>query len=217
MDHPVSPYASTKKAAELVAHTFHHTHGLSVTSLRFFTAYGPRQRPDLAVRKFAERILRGEALPIFGDGSQVRDFTYIDDVVDGVVRSLDTELGYAVLNLGAGRTISVLEMIRVLEATLGAKADLRFEERILGDVSRTWADIDAARDALGYAPGTDFAEGVRPLRALARRVRGLPRRPGGHSLPLRLHPERVPFGAPSRALSRISSRERRDRKRAVHP
>lgn len=161
VDHPVSPYASTKKAAELVAHTFHHLHGLSVTSLRLFTVYGPRQRPDLAIRRFAERILRGESVPIFGDGSQVRDFTYVDDIVDGCVRSVDTDLGYALLNLGAGRTISLMSMVGVLEEALGSKADLRFEDKLSGDVTRTWADIRSARDLLGYDPRTTFSDGIR--------------------------------------------------------
>jgi len=160
VDRPVSPYAATKKAGELVAHAFHHAHGLCVACVRFFTAYGPRQRPDLAIRKFAERMLGGAPIPIYGDGSQVRDFTYIDDVVDGLVRAADTDLGYAILNFGAGRKISVLEVVKQLERALGVPAEIEWQPRQTGDVSRTWADISAARDALGYAPATDFSDGI---------------------------------------------------------
>jgi UDP-glucuronate 4-epimerase len=165
VDHPISPYAATKKAGELVAHACHHAHELSVCCLRFFTAYGPRQRPDLAVRKFAERMGRGEALPIFGDGSARRDFTYVDDIVDGVVRAVDARLSWSVLNLGAGRTVSVLEMIDTLARELGCKPQLDFQARQVGDVSNTWADIDEARAALGYAPSVSFDEGVRRFAA----------------------------------------------------
>jgi UDP-glucuronate 4-epimerase len=160
VDHPISPYAATKKAGELVAHTFHHAHELPVCCLRFFTAYGPRQRPDLAVRKFAERMLGEEAIPVFGDGSARRDFTFIDDVVDGITRAVDARLAWSVLNLGAGRTISVLEMIDTLARELGCKPDLDFRPRQTGDVSNTWADIDAARGELGYSPAVSFDEGI---------------------------------------------------------
>lgn len=168
VDHPISPYAATKKAGELVAHACHHAHGLPVCCLRFFTAYGPRQRPDLAVRKFAERMRRAESIPVFGDGSARRDFTYVDDVVDGVVRAMDARMAWSVLNLGAGRTISVLEMIDTLARELACKPDLDFQARQIGDVSNTWADIGAARAALGYVPSVSFDEGVRRLAAWLR-------------------------------------------------
>jgi UDP-glucuronate 4-epimerase len=160
VDRPVSPYAATKKAGELLAHSFHHTRGLSITCVRFFTAYGPRQRPDLSIRKFSERLLRGVPIPIYGDGSALRDFTYVDDVVDGVVRAIDRDLGYAVLNFGAGRKISLLEMVGQLESALGVKAEIEWQPRVPGDVPRTWADIEAARQALGYAPSVSFEEGI---------------------------------------------------------
>ena len=161
VDRPISPYAATKKAGELIAHSFFHTLGLSVTCVRFFTAYGPRQRPDLAIRKFAERMLRHEPIPVFGDGSALRDYTYIDDVVDGLVRAADCDLGYAILNFGAGRKISVLEMIKHLESELGVSAQIDWQSLQPGDVPRTWADITAARRAIGYAPKTDFEGGIR--------------------------------------------------------
>jgi UDP-glucuronate 4-epimerase len=161
VERPISPYAATKRAGELVAHTFCHAHGLSVTCARIFTAYGPRQRPDLAIRKFAERMRRGDSVPIYGDGSALRDFTYVDDLVEGLVRALDTDLGFAILNFGAGRTVSVLEVVNALEEELGVKAHIEWRPRQTGDVSRTWADIGAAREALGYAPQTSLREGIR--------------------------------------------------------
>ena len=160
VDHPISPYAATKKSAELVCHSFHSAHGLDVTCVRFFTAYGPRQRPDLAIRHFAERMLRGESIPIYGDGSAVRDLTYVGDVVDGLVCAVDTSLGYAILNFGAGREISVLEMVEQLERTLGVKAEKDFRAPQVGDVSRTLADISAARKAIGYHPRVSFEQGI---------------------------------------------------------
>ena len=160
VDFPVSPYAATKRAGELIAHSFHHAQDLSVACVRFFTAYGPRQRPDLAIRKFSERMLRGEKIPVFGDGSSLRVFTFIDDVVDGLVRATDTELGYAILNFGAGGKISVNEMIRELERALGLSADIERLPLQVGDVPRTWADISAAKKALGYEPRVPFAEGI---------------------------------------------------------
>ncbi|MGH0034413.1 MAG: GDP-mannose 4,6-dehydratase [Myxococcota bacterium] len=160
VDRPVSPYASTKKAGELVGHTFHHGWGLPFTGVRFFTAYGPRQRPDLAIRKFSERMKAGEPIPVYGDGSALRDFTYIDDVVDGLVRACDRDLGYAILNFGAGRKISVKEMIACLEKALGVDASIDWQPPVTGDVPRTWADIGAAREALGYEPQLSFEEGV---------------------------------------------------------
>jgi UDP-glucuronate 4-epimerase len=160
VERPVSPYAATKRAGELVAHTFHHAHGLAITCARIFTAYGPRQRPDLAIRKFAERMRRGEAVPIYGDGSSLRDFTFIDDLVDGLLRALDTDLGFAILNLGAGRRVSVLEVVKLLEQQLQVSARIEWLPHQVGDVRRTWADIGAARDLLGYAPHVSFEEGI---------------------------------------------------------
>lgn len=160
VERPVSPYAATKRAGELIAHSFHHAHGIGVTCARIFTAFGPRQRPDLAIRKFAERMLGGEAIPIFGDGSALRDFTYVGDLVDGLVRALDVDLGFSILNFGAGRTCSVLDVVRALERELGVAARIEWLPRQTGDVTRTWADVSAARAALGYAPGTSLEEGI---------------------------------------------------------
>jgi len=161
VERPVSPYAATKRAGELVAHTFHHGFGLSVTCARIFTAYGPRQRPDLAIRKFADRMRAGKPVPIFGDGSSLRDFTYVDDLVEGLVRAIDRDLGFALLNFAGGRTISVLEVVQALERELGVSAEIDWQPEQIGDVKRTWGDISAARAALGYTPKTPFEEGLR--------------------------------------------------------
>jgi UDP-glucuronate 4-epimerase len=160
VERPISPYAATKRAGELIAHTFHHAHGIGVLCARIFTAYGPRQRPDLAIRKFADRMLRDETIPVFGDGSAIRDFTFVDDLVRGLVSALDTDLGFAILNFGGGRTVSVLEVVRALEHELGVTARIDWQPRQTGDVLRTWADISQARARLGYSPSTPFEEGI---------------------------------------------------------
>jgi UDP-glucuronate 4-epimerase len=160
VERPISPYAATKRAGELLLHSFHSAHGFSVTCARIFTAYGPRQRPDLAIRKFAERMLRGDSIPVFGDGSAQRDFTYVDDLVDGLVRAIDTDLGFAILNFGAGRTVTVAEVIAALERALRCKASIEWLPRQTGDVSRTWSDSGAAAAALAYAPQVALDEGI---------------------------------------------------------
>lgn len=158
---PVSPYAATKRAGELLAHAFHAARGLPVVCARIFTAFGPRQRPDLAIRHFAERMLRGDPLPVYGDGSAQRDFTYVDDLVAGLRSALDADLGFALINFGAGRTISVQEVIETLERVLCVPAKIEWLPPQPGDVRRTWADISCARRLLGYEPRVPFEEGVR--------------------------------------------------------
>jgi UDP-glucuronate 4-epimerase len=158
---PVSPYAATKRSCELLAHGFFAARRLSVVCARIFTAFGPRQRPDLAVRKFAERMLRGEPVTVYGDGSALRDFTFVDDLVSGLVAGIDAPPGFSIYNFGAGRTISVRRVLEVLEDVLGVKAKIDWQPPQAGDVSRTWADIGAAQRALGYAPRVSFEEGVR--------------------------------------------------------
>jgi UDP-glucuronate 4-epimerase len=171
VERPISPYAATKRAAELVAHTFHHARGLSVTCARIFTVYGPRQRPDLAIRKFAELMLAGRPIPVFGDGSSLRDYTYIDDLVEGLVRAVDRDLGFRLLNLAAGRQVRLLELIEELERALDIPAQIEWEPPQVGDVPQTWGDISAAREALGYAPAVAFEEGVRRFAAWLREER----------------------------------------------
>jgi UDP-glucuronate 4-epimerase len=160
VDHPVSPYAATKKACELLAHAFHHLHGLPVTGLRFFTAFGPRNRPDLAIAKFAALIDRGEPIPVFGDGTTRRDYTYIDDIVDGIVRALDRCEGHHLYNLGHSDPIELRRMIETLAGALGKKPILNYLPEQPGDVRQTYADISRASAELGYSPKTPFREGI---------------------------------------------------------
>ncbi|HEX8201036.1 MAG TPA: GDP-mannose 4,6-dehydratase [Isosphaeraceae bacterium] len=160
VDLPVSPYAATKRAGELLAHTAHHLHGLPVTMLRFFTAYGPRNRPDLAVFKFADLIERGRPVPMFGDGTTRRDYTYVGDIVDGVVRAIDRCRGFHLYNLGHSQPIELRAMIAALAEALGKTPSLERLPEQPGDVRQTYADITRAQTELGYAPSTPFDEGL---------------------------------------------------------
>ncbi|MBN1553830.1 MAG: GDP-mannose 4,6-dehydratase [Phycisphaerae bacterium] len=160
VDHPISPYAATKKAGELLCYTYHHLYDLPVTALRFFTVYGPRQRPDLAIHKFTARILAGREIEVFGDGDSSRDYTYIDDILDGVVAAIDRCAGYEIINLGSRRPVRLDDMIQTLETALGVKAKLRRLPQQPGDVDRTFADVARAKRLLGYEPTMPFAEGV---------------------------------------------------------
>jgi len=160
VDHPISPYAATKKAGELLCYTFHHLYDLPVMVLRFFTVYGPAQRPDLAIHTFTNRLFRGEPIDMFGDGSSSRDYTYINDVLDGVVAAIDHCRGYEIVNLGGEHPIRLDAMIRTLEAATGRTATVRRRPQPPGDVRHTFADGAKAKRLLGYAPQTPFAEGV---------------------------------------------------------
>ncbi|MDI1482049.1 NAD-dependent epimerase/dehydratase family protein [Polyangium sp. y55x31] len=162
-DEPMSPYAASKRAAELVLRALVHTHGFGVTSLRYFTVYGPRQRPEMAIHAFCRAIDRGETIELYGTGEASRDYTYVDDVIDGTVRAIDrVGEGYRVYNLGAGGTPTTLnEVVALLAETLGKPARVHRSPAIVGDVEHTIADIGAARAALGYAPKTDIREGIR--------------------------------------------------------
>ena len=161
VDHPVSPYAATKKSCELLAHAFHHIYGLPITGLRFFTAYGPRNRPDLAIAKFADRIERGQPIPMFGAGDTQRDYTYVEDIVDGVVRAIERCRSHHLYNLGNSEPIALSEMIAAIGAAVGKTPIIERLPEQPGDVRLTCADISRARDELGYAPATPFAEGLR--------------------------------------------------------
>lgn len=163
VDNPISPYATTKKAGELLCHTWHHLHRISMLCLRFFTVYGPRQRPDLAINKFTELLARGESLPVFGDGSSSRDYTYISDIVSGIlgaVEYLQNHHCYEIINLGSDRGIRLNELISTLSSVSGLPARLEYQEMQPGDVLRTHADISKARQLLGYAPAVDFKTGI---------------------------------------------------------
>jgi len=169
---PISPYASTKVSGELLGHVYSHLYGIRFVALRFFTVYGPRQRPDLAIHKFARLMLDGRSIPMFGDGSTRRDYTYIDDIVAGVRSAIAYDrTQYEVLNLGNNQTITLREMISGLEEALGVTANIeRFPEQP-GDVPQTWASVDKANALLGYSPKTPYREGVRRFAAWLRSLR----------------------------------------------
>ncbi|MCA9249747.1 MAG: GDP-mannose 4,6-dehydratase [Phycisphaerales bacterium] len=160
VDFPISPYAASKKATELIAHTYAHLFEMSVTCLRFFTVYGPRQRPDLAIHKFTKLIESGEPIPVFGDGSTSRDYTYIDDIIDGVVRSIERCEGYRIYNLGESQPIRLDELIAAIEKALGKQAVINRLPTQPGDVDRTFADVTRAKKELGYNPSTQIDEGL---------------------------------------------------------
>jgi len=161
VDGPISPYAASKKAGELLAYTYHAVYGFNVSCLRFFTVYGPRQRPEMAIRHFVKKILDGEEIILYGDGTSVRDYTYIEDIVDGVRKSIDRLKGYEIINLGESQTVSLRDLISHIETIAGKKAVIRYEPMQAGDVRRTYADISKARKMLGYAPAYSIAEGLK--------------------------------------------------------
>jgi len=160
VDNPVSPYAATKKACELICYTYHHLYNMNITCLRFFTVYGPRQRPEMAIHKFTRLIDQGKPVPMFGDGSSKRDYTYIDDIVDGVLKAIDYNAGYEIFNLGESQTTELRELIALIEKNLGKKAAIEQHPDQPGDVPITYADITKSVDVLGYAPSTKVGEGV---------------------------------------------------------
>lgn len=160
VDYPISPYAATKKAAELLCHTYSHLYGMDINCLRFFTVYGPRQRPDLAIHKFARLMEAGQPIPVYGDGSMARDFTYIDDIVEGVLGAMRHWGGYAIYNLGESQPWRLDALIEELERALGKHAVIERKPVPPGDVLRTFADIERARKALGYNPKTPLPEGL---------------------------------------------------------
>ncbi len=160
VDLPISPYAATKKACELLAFTFHHLHGLPVTGLRFFTAYGPRNRPDLAIAKFTRLIDRGEPVPLFGDGMSRRDYTFVADIVDGIIRAIGKCTTYHIYNLGNSDPIELRQLVDAIASALGKSPIVQRLPEQPGDVRQTYADISRAAIELGYAPRTPFSEGL---------------------------------------------------------
>ena len=159
-DRLASPYGATKRMGELLAHVYHDLYGLPVTALRLFTVYGPRCRPDLAVHKFSRLIVEGAPLPVYGDGSALRDFTYVDDIVEGIVRAMDRPQGFEIINLGCHRPVRVLELISMLEERLGTPAQRDFQPPQAGDVTMTWADVTKAQRLLGWRPTTPLELGL---------------------------------------------------------
>lgn len=160
VDRPLSPYAATKRANELQAETWHHLYGLDLIGLRFFTVYGPRQRPEMAIHRFTRLIDQGRPVPVFGDGGARRDFTFIDDIVQGVLGALDRAGGCRVFNLGESETTSVLQLIQLIAAQLGKPARIEHRPPEPGDVPLTCADVSRARAELGYAPKVPLARGI---------------------------------------------------------
>ena len=156
----ISPYAASKLACEALGHVYHHVYGMDVVMLRFFTVYGPRQRPDLAIHKFARLIHFGKAIPVYGDGSTARDYTYISDIVDGMMAVTKKEFGYQVFNLGESQTVRLTYLIEVIEKAMGKKAVIDRQPPQPGDVPITYANIGKARSLLGYTPGIKIDAGV---------------------------------------------------------
>jgi len=157
---PMSPYAATKIACEALCHTYHHVHGLQVTCLRLFTVYGPRQRPDLAISSFVRRMFAGEPVPIYGDGTSSRDYTFVGDVVRGFLAALEQDWGFQVVNLASGQPVSLMELVKALEAVLGVEARIEWLPAQPGDMPHTWGDIGRARDLLGWRPAVGLQEGL---------------------------------------------------------
>jgi UDP-glucuronate 4-epimerase len=178
VDHPISPYAATKKAGELLAHTYTHLYGITCLCLRFFTVYGPRQRPDLAIHKFSKLMAAGEPIPMFGDGTSERDYTFIEDILQGVGGALrwvkDHDGLHDVVNLGESRTISLSEMIQVLADEMGLQPDIQVLPSQPGDVVRTYADVGKAGRLLGYEPEWEFRDGIRAFLEWMETVGDLP-------------------------------------------
>ena len=165
VDYAISPYAATKKANEVMAHVYHKLYDMNIIMLRFFTVYGPKQRPDLAINKFTRLMLEDKEIPMFGDGTTSRDYTYVDDIVDGIIKSCEYTLThkdvYEILNLGNSFPISLKEMINIIGKTLGVEPKIKQLPMQPGDVDRTYADITKAKKLIGYEPKTSFEEGIR--------------------------------------------------------
>ncbi len=165
VDYAISPYAATKKANEVMTHVYHKLYGFNMIMLRFFTVYGPKQRPDLAINKFTRLMLNGEEIPMFGDGSTSRDYTYVDDIVDGVIKSceyvMNNENVYELLNIGNSSPLSLMEMIKIIGNVIGVEPKIKQLPMQPGDVERTYADVSKAKKLLGYEPKTTFEDGVK--------------------------------------------------------
>lgn len=157
---PISPYAATKVAGEALCFTYHHLYDINIHALRFFTVYGPRQRPEMAIHLFADNMLDGEPITLFGDGQSSRDYTYVDDIVNGIVASVERCAGFEIINLGGSRTTSLKTLVELLGKRLGVTPTVRHENQRPGDVPITYADTSRAEKRLGYVPKTDIKEGI---------------------------------------------------------
>lgn len=158
---PISPYASTKRAGELMCFNYHHLYGLKISCLRFFTVYGPAQRPEMAIHKFAHLLAQGKPVPMFGDGSSRRDYTFIDDIIDGVVAALDAAPGFEIFNLGGAETTSLADLVRWLADELAVEAHIEYLPQQPGDVPITYADVTKAGRLLDYSPRVPIREGLK--------------------------------------------------------
>jgi UDP-glucuronate 4-epimerase len=157
---PMSPYAASKRAAELSAFNFFHLHRIPVTCLRFFTVFGPRQRPDLAIHKFVSAIAGGEPIELYGDGSTARDYTFVDDLIDGVVAAIDRPADFRIYNLGGSRATTLARLVEIISATLQQSPRIAWKPEQPGDMRRTLADLSLAERELGYLPKTSLEEGI---------------------------------------------------------
>lgn len=157
----ISPYAAAKKSAELYCQTYHHLYGIPIVILRFFTVYGPRQRPDMAIRKFTELLMDGKSIQVYGDGTSKRDYTYIDDVTDGLLNSLQREFKFEIINLGDSEVIELNKLVSIISDELGIEPEVEYLPEQTGDVPITYADINKAMKLLDYNPKVDILEGVR--------------------------------------------------------
>ncbi|MFQ6104148.1 MAG: GDP-mannose 4,6-dehydratase [Candidatus Glassbacteria bacterium] len=160
VDTPISPYGATKKAGEVFCYNYHSLYGIPMVLLRFFTVYGPRQRPEMAIHKFTRMIDNGEEVPVFGSGTSKRDYTYIDDIIEGVLRCIDLDADYEIFNLGCSRTINIKYLIEVIAESIGKKARIKYLKPQPGDVEMTFADIHKAQKLLNYKPGTQLEVGI---------------------------------------------------------
>lgn len=164
VDMPISPYAATKKAGEILCHAYHYLFGINIACLRFFTVYGPRQRPEMAIHAFAAKMARGETIDQFGDGGSARDYTYVSDIVDGLIRALDRVDGYHIWNLGGSGTIQLGDLIQTIADTFEVEAKVRRLPAQPGDVERTWADTTLAKRDLGWETRVELKEGLKKFR-----------------------------------------------------
>jgi UDP-glucuronate 4-epimerase len=160
VDYPISPYAASKKTGELICYTYHHLYNINIICLRFFTVYGPRQRPDLAICKFVKAILNNEEISIFGDGSNKRDYTHINDIVKGITGAINYTCGYDIFNLGGSKAVSLNELVSIIEKHSLRKAKLKYTTLQKGDVNLTSADISKARELLNFNPEVDIENGI---------------------------------------------------------
>lgn len=161
INQPISPYATTKRTGELLCFNYHHLYGLRTSCLRFFTVYGPAQRPEMAIHKFTDLLARGKTVPLYGDGSTRRDYTYVDDIVDGIVAAHDLAPGFEILNLGGAETTALIDLVRWIAAELDVEPRIDFQPEQPGDVPITFADVAKASRLLGYAPRVPIREGLR--------------------------------------------------------